>query len=189
MAVQRSYKYYKTYLQQQQPQQHVTTNKINNNNINDNDEIDAIFPPRKFIISGPSGVGKTYYIEKIICKECKFYRTIKIHGSDLFKFTDIGDGETYMLDAFTSSINSDNNINKITNNKLNIYLPEMFLEDKDVTREIDYIFRLLGVLNKKLRIVEVNNQKFYFPNDYINISETKQKSLRNKFAEISALIS
>ena len=116
MAVQRSYKYYKTYLQQQQPQQHVTTNKINNNNINDNDEIDAIFPPRKFIISGPSGVGKTYYIEKIICKECKFYRTIKIHGSDLFKFTDIGDGETYMLDAFTSSINSDNNINKFTNN-------------------------------------------------------------------------
>ena len=76
-----------------------------------------------------------------------------------------------------------------TNNKLNIYLPEMFLEDKDVTREIDYVFRLLGVLNKKLRIVEVNNQKFYFPNDYINISETKQKSLRNKFAEISALIS
>ena len=76
-----------------------------------------------------------------------------------------------------------------TNNKLNIYLPEMFLEDKDVTREIDYIFRLLGVLNKKLRIVEVNNQKFYFPNHYINISETNQKSLRNKFAEISALIS
>jgi len=76
-----------------------------------------------------------------------------------------------------------------TDNKLNIYLPELFLKDKDVTREVDYLFRFLGFLNKKIKIVEMNNQKFYFPNDYINISEIKQKSLRAKFAEISALIS
>jgi len=76
-----------------------------------------------------------------------------------------------------------------TNNKLNIYLPSIFLEDKDVAREIDYIFRILGFLNKKLKIVEVNNQKFYFPIDYVNISEKKQKSLKSKFAEISALVS
>lgn len=76
-----------------------------------------------------------------------------------------------------------------TDNKLNIYLPELFLKDRDVTREVDYLFRFLSVLNKKLKVVEMNNQKFYFPDDYINISEIKQKSLEAKFAEISALIS
>ena len=87
---------------------------------------ETILPPRKFIISGASGVGKTHYIQNDICKTCHFQNIITIHGSDLFTFTDIGDGEAYLLKQFTAITNSSDSSNdkKYSNTELNLIIFE-----------------------------------------------------------------
>ena len=91
-----------------------------------NDPVAAqnILPPRKFIISGASGVGKTHYIHHHICKTCHFQNIITIHGSDLFTFTNIGDGEAYLLKQFTAITSDSSNGNKYSNTDINLIIFE-----------------------------------------------------------------
>ena len=39
-----------------------------------------------------------------------------------------------------------------------------------------------------MRIVDLNNEKFYIPAHYINIAKEKIKSLNKKFADIHAIV-
>lgn len=81
-----------------------------------------------------------------------------------------------------------NRLKMFTGKRVNFYIPSSFLNKKSNMRELDYYFRFMSSLGKKLRIVKLDNQKFYIPSDYINIVENKKKSLLTKFSEIHAIV-
>ena len=81
-----------------------------------------------------------------------------------------------------------NRLRMFTGNRINFYIPDKLLSDTNYSRKIDYFFRFIANLRLKMRIVSLDNQKFYIPEHYVNIVESKRKSLMNKFSDIHAAI-
>jgi hypothetical protein len=81
-----------------------------------------------------------------------------------------------------------NRLKMFTGNRINFYVPEKLLSDTNYSRRIDYFFRFIACLKLKMKIVNLNCQKFYIPEHFINIVENKRKSLLNKFDNIHAAI-
>tara|TARA_B100001093_G_scaffold485513_1_gene519945 strand:+ start:20859 stop:22106 length:1248 start_codon:yes stop_codon:yes gene_type:complete len=81
-----------------------------------------------------------------------------------------------------------NRLKMFTGNRINFYVPEQLLSDTNYSRRIDYFFRFIACLKLKMRIVNLNDQKFYIPDHFINIVESKRKSLISKFTNIHAAI-
>ena len=82
----------------------------------------------------------------------------------------------------------ENRLKMFTGKRINIYIPEILLNKTNVKREIDYYFRLISNLDKKIKVVDLNNNKFYIPSSYIKIADEKKNSLLTKLDEIKAII-
>ena len=61
----------------------------------------SALPPRKFIVTGMPGVGKTHYIKRMV-DTLEFGDVVTMDGSEVFQFTNVGEGEKYVLDVFRS---------------------------------------------------------------------------------------
>ena len=79
-------------------------------------------------------------------------------------------------------------IKNFTGKKINIYLPAALKKNKKLVRELDYFLRFVSTLHKTMRIVDLNDEKFYMPAHYINIAKEKIKSLNKKFTDIHAIV-
>lgn len=81
-----------------------------------------------------------------------------------------------------------NRLKMFTGSRINFYIPNNLMRNTNQIREIDYFFRFVSSLRLKMKIVSLSGQKFYIPEDYINIVETKKKSLLDKIYNIQAII-
>ena len=61
----------------------------------------SALPPRKFIVTGMPGVGKSHYIKRMV-DTLGFSSVVTMDGSEVFQFTNVGEGEKYLLDVFRS---------------------------------------------------------------------------------------
>ena len=69
-----------------------------------------------------------------------------------------------------------------TSKSINLYLPESLTQDKNITRELDYLLRLFSCFNLNISLIKIKSQKFYIPNHYIKIANEKVKSLEKNLS-------
>lgn len=81
-----------------------------------------------------------------------------------------------------------NRLKSFTSSRLNIYLPEILLKDKKLTRELDYVLRFLSNLSKNQTKAIIRNEMFYIPTEYISISKKKLDSLKTNLSNIQAFV-
>jgi len=121
--------------------------------------------------------------ESIIIKPNVSDKTIKAHRDFIKKRID---------DAFVKTDVKleplQNRLKSFTSSRLNIYIPAVLKKDKKFIRELDYILRFLSSLKLVHTAVEINEEIFYIPTNYINISNEKLKSLKTNLSNIQAFI-
>jgi len=131
----------------------------------------------------PTGIKISFYNKTISIVPVANKKDIEKHRA--FLRTRIKEAAT-KTDVRTDVL--ENRLKMFTGKRIIFYIPKNYLLNKSASREIDYYFRFMSNLSKKLRIVKLKNQKFYIPNDYINIAERKKQSLLKKFSDIQAII-
>ena len=82
----------------------------------------------------------------------------------------------------------ENRLKMFTGERINFYIPDVLLQNKDSSRSLDYYFKFISNLKMRQSIVTLNDQKFYIPIEYIKFAEEKKKSLLNKFQSIHAIV-
>ena len=125
----------------------------------------------------------TFTNKGIVIKPCVSKDKIDLHRSFLKKRIDDA-----MIKADVNIDPLKKRLKMFTGKRINIYLPENFLSDKKLTRELDYFLRFMKNIKKSYRQIEIDSQKFYIPDDCIKIIDEKVESIKNNLNNIQKII-
>jgi hypothetical protein len=131
----------------------------------------------------PFGKKITFLKNNVVIDPCISELDIKIHKQFLKKRLD----DAIRLPDVRVDV-LEQRIKNFTGKKINLYIPESFIKNKKLMRELEYFLRFISNTHKEMCVVELNSEKFYIPVHYTNIAKNKIKSLNEKFDNIHAMI-
>ena len=79
---------------------------------------------------------------------------------------------------------------RLNSKTMTIVIPEAFINDNSFVRELDYLIRFIGNINKKMiKIKNINNKKYYYiPEIYYNSLKLKSQEMKEIFKKIKTVI-